>query len=86
MREQTGILQALKLILAALASGGAAFFLLRKAFHSDASVFDPLEEIGDYLAVGGTALVFCAILYRMQQRTWTREHVDELLNIDDKYP
>jgi hypothetical protein len=86
MRDQIGVLEAFKLLLVAFASSGIAFLLLRAAFHPHASVFDPITEPGDYLAVTGTVLIFCVILYRMQQRTWNREQVDKILQIDDESP
>jgi hypothetical protein len=70
-------------ILVAFMSSGVAFFLFRTAFNPHASVFDPLEGLGDFLAVGVTVLTFCVILYRIRNGTWTREQIDELLGIDD---
>jgi len=71
-------------ILVAFICSSVAFLLLRAAFHPHASVFDRLGGVGDYLAVGGTVLIFCVILYRIRNGTWTREQIDELLEIDDE--
>jgi hypothetical protein len=84
MRRQLRSVQSLRQVLVAVVSSSLAFSLLRTALHPHASVFDPLTNLGDYLAVGVTAVIFCVILYRLRRGTWTREQVDEVLGIDDE--
>lgn len=66
----------------AAVSGGLSYFLLRSALQPYGSLAGALDEI-NYLAIGLALLVFVAVFYRIRRGSWTREHVDELFEIDD---
>lgn len=70
-------------IVSSAAAGLLSYFLILWAFRPYSSSLETLSEYEHYLAGGLAVLVFLIILHRTFNGSWSRDHVDQLMNTDD---
>jgi hypothetical protein len=84
MRERFSLsVFALRLLIAG-AFGGMSYLFVCSALRPNGSASNaPISEPENYFAIGIAAILFLVIFWRLMRKSWGKEQIDKILEIDD---